>query len=42
MKLFGGLISISGVSFFIFCVFSIMVLGYLLGKLCCEAEVDEE
>ncbi len=33
MKLFGGLISISGVSFFIFCVFSIMVLGYLLGRI---------
>ncbi len=33
MSLFGGVISITGVSFFLFCVFAILVVGYALGRI---------
>lgn len=33
MSLFGGAITVSGVSFLLFCVFSILVLGYALGRI---------
>ncbi len=33
MSLFGGVISISGVSFFLFCVFAVLLAGYALGRI---------
>ena len=33
MKLFGGVISISGVTFMLFCVFCVIFLGYALGRI---------
>ena len=33
MSLFGGVISLQGISFFLFCVFSVLVTGYLLGRI---------
>ncbi len=33
MELFGGVIPITGVSFFLFCVFAILAVGYLLGRI---------
>ncbi len=33
MSLFGGVISLQGISFFLFCVFAILVTGYLLGRI---------
>ena len=33
MSLFGGAITISGISFLLLCVFSILVLGYALGRI---------
>lgn len=33
MSLFGGVIPITGVSFFLFCVFSILFVGYALGRI---------
>ena len=33
MKLFNGVISISGISFLLFCVFIITMLGYALGRI---------
>lgn len=33
MNLFGGVISISGVSFFLFCVFAILFVGYAFGRI---------
>ena len=33
MELFGGVIPITGVSFFLFCVFSILFVGYALGRI---------
>lgn len=33
MSLFGGVISITGVAFFLFCVFSILFVGYALGRI---------
>ena len=33
MELFGGVISVTGVSFFLFCVFAILFVGYALGRI---------
>ena len=33
MELFGGVIPITGVSFFLFCVFAILVVGYAFGRI---------
>jgi putative transport protein len=33
MTLFGGVIPVTGVSFFLFCVFAILVVGYALGRI---------
>ncbi len=33
MNLFGGVIPITGVSFFLFCVFAILAVGYALGRI---------
>ena len=33
MELFGGVIPITGVSFFLFCVFAILAVGYALGRI---------
>ena len=33
MSLFGGTITVSGISFLMFCVFAILVLGYALGRI---------
>lgn len=33
MNLFGGVISITGVSFFLFCVFAILFVGYAFGRI---------
>lgn len=33
MELFGGVIPITGVTFFLFCVFSILFVGYALGRI---------
>lgn len=33
MELFGGVIPITGVSFFLFCVFAILFVGYALGRI---------
>ena len=33
MNLFGGVISISGITFLVFCVFSILAIGYALGRI---------
>lgn len=33
MELFGGVIPITGVSFFLFCVFSVLFVGYALGRI---------
>lgn len=33
MSLFGGVISVSGISFFLMCVFAILVTGYALGRI---------
>lgn len=33
MNLFGGVISVTGVSFFILCVFAILAVGYALGRI---------
>lgn len=33
MELFGGVISVTGIGFFLFCVFAILVLGYALGRI---------
>lgn len=33
MELFNGVIPITGVSFFLFCVFAILAVGYLLGRI---------
>ena len=33
MSLFGGVISLQGVSFFLFCVFAILLSGYVLGRI---------
>ena len=33
MELFGGVIPITGVSFFLFCVFAILVVGYAIGRI---------
>ena len=33
MKLFGGVISISGVTFMLFCIFCVIFLGYALGRI---------
>lgn len=32
MSLFGGVITVSGISFYIFCIFAVMVVGYLVGR----------
>lgn len=33
MELFGGVISVTGASFFLFCVFAILFVGYALGRI---------
>ncbi len=33
MNLFGGVIPVTGISFFMFCVFAILFVGYLLGRI---------
>lgn len=33
MELFGGVIPVTGISFFLFCVFAILVVGYALGRI---------
>lgn len=33
MELFGGVISVTGVSFFLFCVFAILAVGYAIGRI---------
>ncbi len=33
MNLFGGVIPVTGISFFLFCVFAILVVGYALGRI---------
>ena len=33
MTLFGGVIPITGISFLMFCVFSILFVGYALGRI---------
>ncbi len=33
MNLFGGVISVTGVSFFLFCLFAILAVGYALGRI---------
>lgn len=33
MKLFGGLLSITEMNFFVFCIFGVIAFGYLLGKI---------
>lgn len=33
MELFGGVIPVTGISFFLFCVFAILVAGYALGRI---------
>ena len=32
MSLFGGVISITGITFFMFCLFAILAVGYLIGR----------
>ena len=33
MSLFGGVISITGITFFMFCLFAILAVGYLIGRI---------
>ncbi len=33
MNLFGGVIPVTGISFFLFCVFAVLVVGYALGRI---------
>ena len=33
MNLFGGVVTITGITFLVFCIFAILAVGYALGRI---------